>query len=369
MDNRRAEIVAVFHSAQWSGPARTLAPRLLALERELGRLEVAFPSAGPAMSLFPAGRTRIASYRPLTRDFAYPAHAAIEAIRLARLLRGRKLAVIATAYLPAALLAARAVGVPTLVYAAEILRDEGRAGTMLARLTGSLATRIVAASELVAQQFPSVRTSIVHPGIARLPEGVPLHREPGRRVVAAVGALTHGRGQDVFLRAIAAARARDPSVLGLVVGDPHPRRVDLEYRERLRDLATELSLGDGVRFVGATATVQDVYASADVVVNAARFAEPFGRVVHEALLAGRPVVATRVGSLPELLEHERTALLVESEDPASLAEAILRLLDDHDLAARIVAAGAAAVSARFDEERGIAAFREAAWAAIGSQRP
>ena len=75
--------------------------------------------------------------------------------------------------------------------------------------------------------------------------------------------------------------------------------------------------------------------------------EPMGIVNVEAMASGAPVVATRVGGVPEIVEHERTALLVAPEDPAALAAAIERVLRDPELAARLSAAGRAAAE-RFD---------------------
>jgi glycosyltransferase involved in cell wall biosynthesis len=83
--------------------------------------------------------------------------------------------------------------------------------------------------------------------------------------------------------------------------------------------------------------VPSLLAAADVVVNPARFDEPFGRVPFEAAVAGTPAVVTLVGASGELFTDSETALVVEPEDPEAMAAAIVRLLGDEELAARLVA--------------------------------
>jgi colanic acid/amylovoran biosynthesis glycosyltransferase len=71
-------------------------------------------------------------------------------------------------------------------------------------------------------------------------------------------------------------------------------------------------------------------------------------VLVEAMAAGAPVVATRVSGIPELVAHEVNGLLVEPDDPAALADALVRVHGDRELAARIAAAGRRTVEERFD---------------------
>ena len=122
---------------------------------------------------------------------------------------------------------------------------------------------------------------------------------------------------------ILAPRARGARCV--IAGDPFPRPQDVAYRERLLALIAELELEDSVVVAGHVEDVGDVYAAADVIVNPARFNEPFGRVPFEAAVAGKPAVVTRVGAIPELLRDERSALIVEPEEPYALALAVIRV--------------------------------------------
>lgn len=93
-----------------------------------------------------------------------------------------------------------------------------------------------------------------------------------------------------------------------------------------------------------------VYDGAAVVVSTAQ-REPFGRTVIEAHARALPVVGFASGALPELIENERSGLLVPDGDPEALARALLRLERDRDLAARLGRSGRAAAERRFDLER------------------
>jgi starch synthase len=91
------------------------------------------------------------------------------------------------------------------------------------------------------------------------------------------------------------------------------------------------------------------YEEADVVAVPSRF-EPLGMVAAEALALGAPVVASRVGGLPDIVEHGVGGLLVPPGDPAALAAALCRLLEDRDLAGALAARGQERVRRDFGEE-------------------
>jgi len=178
------------------------------------------------------------------------------------------------------------------------------------------------------------------------------------------GNITRGRGQDLLLRAMPLVRAHLPGAHCLIAGDPFDRQRDLDYRRRLTNLSRELEIEDAVSFTGLVERVSDVYAASDVVVNPARIPESFGRVACEALLAGRPVVSTRVGAVTEVLAHRRTALLVEPDAPVELAAALVELIEDRRLAEELVAAGRQEVLRRFAPEPAAARFRQLAEEAL-----
>jgi glycosyltransferase involved in cell wall biosynthesis len=149
--------------------------------------------------------------------------------------------------------------------------------------------------------------------------------ESGRPVILAVGRLTPQKGLDVFLAAAARWRHRDPPPVAVIVGDG-------PLAGPLRAEAARQADGD-VRLLGERDDVPALLAAADVVVVPSRW-EARALIVQEAMRAGRPIVATRVGGIPELT-GEDGAVLVSPGDPVELAVAVTALLDDPAKAAQI----------------------------------
>ncbi len=109
-------------------------------------------------------------------------------------------------------------------------------------------------------------------------------------------------------------------------------------RAELTGLAAELGVGDRLLLPGRVGDVAALYRRADLVVHPARW-EGFGLAMLEAMLAAKPVVAARAGSAPELVDHDRTGLLVPVDDSDALAAAVSSLLADPARAAAMGEAG------------------------------
>jgi glycosyltransferase involved in cell wall biosynthesis len=380
-------ICVVVHYEGMSGAVRSLRHRLGGLAQEAS-IEFLVPGTGPAGSeLADIGPVHELDFSALT----FPGTAAGAPAHLIDLNRQVKrfrdhfqrsrpdLVVLTSMMVPAAGLAARRQGIAVLVHASELLNAERLPSPAkravawgLLRGTSGWATTVIACSDLVAKQFAQsdVRVETIYPPIAVA--GEPGDREGFRRLhgirrepcVAVVGNITRGRGQDLLLRAMPLVRARVAGARCLIVGDPFDRERDLDYRRRLTNLCRELEIEDAVSFTGLVDPVADVYAACDVVANPARIPESFGRVACEALVAGRPVVATRVGAVPEVLDHRRTALLVEPDEPGELADALVELIEDRQLAGTTVAAGREDVLRRFAVAPAAARFRQLAEEAL-----
>jgi glycosyltransferase involved in cell wall biosynthesis len=150
-------------------------------------------------------------------------------------------------------------------------------------------------------------------------------------IVGTIGRLVPIKGLDVFLDAAARVADRSPRDLGFVIAGDGPLRQQLEaHRDRL-------GLGERCTFLGEISDIRGFYADCDLVVMSSRN-EGAPIVLLEAMAAGKPVVATRVGGVPDMVEDGVSALLVPSDDSEALSAAIQQLVDDDGKRDRIAQA-------------------------------
>lgn len=188
------------------------------------------------------------------------------------------------------------------------------------------------------------RTRVLHNGVREpAPRTTWTPAEPTSRTLVVVGRLSAIKGQDTAIRAAALVRAAGHDVTLTLVGDCYPGYEAVE--EGLRELAVRERVDSVTVFTGFQDPAPYV-AAADVVLVPSRV-ESFGLVAVEALLLGRPVVAARTGGLREVIRDGETGLLVDAGDPRALADAVIRLLGDPQLAAALGTAGRADAQARF----------------------
>lgn len=171
---------------------------------------------------------------------------------------------------------------------------------------------------------PATKVETIHYGMDELPEpwgaNQPDEVPAGARVLLAIARLTPQKGIDVAVRALATL----PGDTALVVLGEGPERGALE------SLARELGVDRRLFLPGRVPDVAAWLRRAAVLVHPARW-EGFGLGVLEAMLAGLPVVATNVSSLPELVIDGETGLLVRPDDPPALALAVARALEQPHL--------------------------------------
>jgi glycosyltransferase involved in cell wall biosynthesis len=161
-----------------------------------------------------------------------------------------------------------------------------------------------------------------------LPHGVPADDTP---IIGLFGRITRWKGQDVLIKAL----AQLPGVHGIIVGEALFTEEDRLFGDELRTLATDLGVSDRIHFVGFCPDIVPLLLAVDLVVHCSTSPEPFGRVIVEAMLAGRPVVAAKAGGALEIVKDNQTGLLVEPCNPQALASAVKRLLEDPKLAAAL----------------------------------
>ena len=207
--------------------------------------------------------------------------------------------------------------------------------------------------------LPAEKVRVVHYGLDAPPEpwGAPDGPDlaPETPVLVAVCRLVRQKGVDVAVEALALTRDRQPAAQLVVLGEG-------PLRGELSELAARRGIADAVSFPGRVGDVAWWLRRADVVVHPARW-EGFGLALLEAMLCERPVVATAVSSIPEIVADGETGLLVPPDDSTALSEAVSALLDDPARASAMGQAGRARAHAEFSvarmAERTAAAYEEA----------
>jgi glycosyltransferase involved in cell wall biosynthesis len=266
---------------------------------------------------------------------------------------------------------ARLAGVPHVWHIREIVWQYGILRALELFMVRHLSTRIIVTSDAVAAMFGSAearpRTIVkvsngieverFHPANPGAPRPVreALGVTPTQTLVGIVCRLDAWKGVDVFLEAAAQIAATHPDVRFVVVGGAIIGQES--YARDLEARSVALGLSDRLSFTGWTYgpdAMPDVHRALDVLVLASSEAEPFGLVVVEAMATGTPVVATNHGGPAEIVIDGVTGSLVPPRDPAAMAAAILRLVDNRVAAGQMGVAGRARATEYYSADRYIA---------------
>ncbi|MFE6509840.1 glycosyltransferase family 4 protein [Nocardioides sp. NPDC057767] len=331
------------------------------------RITVVVPERGPLIPLlqaagasvevmtFPVLRKAYLSPTGLVRLAAALMVFWVRAARLWRRVRPGRL-LVNTVTIPWWIVVARAARVPVVCHVHEAEDDQPKPVRLALTAPLLLATRVVAnsrASRDVLVRTVKVlarRTTVVYNGVPG-PESVvsPRTRTPnGPLRLVLVGRLSPRKGTDVALEALAEVRRGGIDARLRVCGSVFAGYEWFEQELRVR--ASDSDLAGSVEFLGYVHEPARELDQADVVLVPSRV-EPFGNVAVEALLAERPLVASRVQGLAEIVTDGETGLLVTPGDAGDLAEAIRRLAADPAFAAELASSGRKNAEERFGAER------------------
>ncbi len=212
-------------------------------------------------------------------------------------------------------------------------------------LANTCAVKVIANSKATQAAFVAAGgkahlTEVIYNGFVpdrfqQSPEKAPQIRQKlgleGQFVVGSFSRLSPWKGQHVLLEALTYC---PQNVTVLLVGDALFGEDD--YVEHLHEQVAELGLGDRVKFLGFRADVSSLMGACDLVAHTSTAPEPFGRVIIEAMLCRRPIVATAAGGVVELIESNRTGWLVPANDPIRLARVVNRCRTQPEASAAIV---------------------------------
>lgn len=286
-----------------------------------------------------------------------------QAMRLVRYLR-RNLIQIVHSYgfypnvftVPAARLAGASIVVASIRDTGDALTPlQRRIQKMVCRLADCVLVNAEAIRErLIGEGYDPGKIAVIRNGItlsrfAREQRGATLRQELGvplsAPLVIVFSRLNQLKGIQYFLEAAITLAERFPDARFLVVGDG-------ANRKELEEQAGRWGLGQRTVFTGFRGDIPELLSEAAVSVLPS-LSEGLSNSLLESMAAGVPVVATRVGGNPEVIEHGVTGLLVPPRDAAALAAATGRLLEDKELAARFGEAGRRRVAELFSVERSV----------------
>ncbi len=334
------------------------------LELLLGRVDasrfqslVICPEPGPFVDRMSKQgvRTLVVHLAPLVNPLAL--------IRLALVLKRERVTILQThgarsnAY---GQVAGRLAGVPVIVSTVHNSLMEYEIGPLRRRMyvgvlrrTIRLADRVICVSEALRRHVirdvgvPEARTVTVHNGIdpagfAQAGNGAEVRAEFSMAespLLVHIGRFTEQKGHRYLLEALPALRSEWPGLRCLMVGEG-------PLRDELVGMARRLDLGDCALFIGVRDDIPRVLAAADLVVLPS-LSEGFPFVLLEALAMARPVIASRIAGVDELIDHGRTGWLVPPGQPSALAAAIRQALKDPARTREISQQGADWVRSRF----------------------
>lgn len=236
----------------------------------------------------------------------------------------------------------RLVGVPTIIGSELTIGQAGTFGKLLTKLTNPLTDAVEVNSETGGKAVvadlgaPKDKIEVILPGLDLDAFNGTENRDKTRteigvsndqHLILFVGRLRPVKGPEYGIRAFAIAASQNPNLHLALAGEG-------EQRSFLENLTQKLGIEEKTTFLGARKDLPDVLSAADSILMPS-LTEGFPRVANEAMAASKPVVATRVGGIPEAIIDNVTGLLVESKDIDAMSDAILRVSSDTELQQRL----------------------------------
>jgi len=169
-------------------------------------------------------------------------------------------------------------------------------------------------------------------------------------IVATISSLRPWKGHEDFIKAAYLVKQKFAQCRFLIIGEEILNR-ERGYSEHLKALARRLGLERDIIFTGFREDVRTIMAISSIIVQPSNKPDPFPMVILEAMAAAKPIVASNIGGIPEMVEDGKTGLLIPPNEPEALAQAILKLLKDREDAERMGRAAFDLVKEKFTLEK------------------
>ena len=259
----------------------------------------------------------------------------------------------------------RLVGVPTIIGSELTIGQAGRLGRFATKLTNPLTDAVEVNSETGGKSVsadlgvPKSKIEVVLPGLDLDAFSVTVQQstvrteldvEDSEHLVLFVGRLRPVKGVEYGIRAFAKALEQNPNMKLALVGEG-------DQRNQLESLSTELGIENNVRFLGARKDLPNVFSACDSVIMPS-LNEGFPRVAIEAMASSKPVIATRVGGVPEAIIDGQSGILVPSKDVEAMAKAIVNIATNSELSNRLGLAARQRTEQRFTASNYVARLDE-----------
>ena len=202
---------------------------------------------------------------------------------------------------------------------------------------------------------PAAKVRVVHNGVFGMSDRPAIECERASFRLSTpirfgiVGQIAPSKGHDILFNALASLQKRQRRASVYVFGTG-----DSGYVATLKDKIASLGIGGDVHWMGYQSKRSDIYGQFDVAVVPSLFEDPFPTVALEASAYGRPVIASRIGGLPEIVEDHVTGWLIEPADSAELARKMEDLVEHPEAIRAAGAAAAERVFSIFTQEKMIA---------------
>ncbi|PRB17247.1 glycosyltransferase [Microbacterium sp. MYb62] len=342
--------------------------RVVAALPERGPLVEKLQSAGVEVLIPPMFVLRKSSLHPRNwlRSLRDAIRGIAASVAIVRRLRPRTIYV-STIVLPSWPLIGRLAGVPTVTHVHEAEASASRLVNFVLYAPHLAAHRIIANSRFTLQTVSAVipalgrRATVIPNGVASPEEVAPPRAHIDRLRVGYVGRLSHRKGPDVAVEAL--ARLADDGVDAELhlVGDVFSGNE--EFDRRLRDRVSALGVDDRVAYLGFQQDIWPLLAEVDVLVVPSRQDESFGNTAVEGILAARPVIASDIAGLREAIDPYESATFVVPGDAEDLARALRTVRDDWETRRAVAITDRDAALGRFAPD----AYRRTVAAFLGSR--